>query len=280
LGAGIDKELFTVSFLSQPDLFLRIRPGKMGKVISRLTGAGIEFETVNDHCLRFANATALDKIIQLNEDAVIQDYNSQQVLNFLEKNTGYFPVTTTTGAWDCCAASGGKSILLYDVLKGNITLTVSDIRENILFNLVKRLQQAGVKIQDRFIADLSKADSLPGKKAFPLVICDVPCTGSGTWSRTPEQLVYFNEDSIDRYAERQKKIVSNIIPHLATGGLLFYITCSVFKKENEELVELLQRDHGMELKKKELLTGYDKNADSMFAALLCNTNSTPARPNV
>lgn len=267
LSFGIDKELFVSSFFKQPDLFLRIRPGKMKKVISRLTEAAVVFESVDDHCLRLANATALDSIIKINEEAVVQDYNSQHVFNFLEKGEGNFPATIKTAAWDCCAASGGKSILLHDVLKGKVELTVSDIRENILFNLVKRLQQAGVKIQEKFIADLSKEVSSLKSKVFSLIICDAPCTGSGTWSRTPEQLFYFDENSIDAYAERQKKIVSNIIPHLATNGLLFYITCSAFKKENEDVVDFIKEKFRLSLLQMEYLKGSDKKADTLFVAV-------------
>jgi 16S rRNA (cytosine967-C5)-methyltransferase len=49
---------------------------------------------------------------------------------------------------------------------------------------------------------------------FELIICDAPCTGSGTWSRTPEQLYFFDEKKIEQYALLQKKIVSTIIPRL------------------------------------------------------------------
>jgi 16S rRNA (cytosine967-C5)-methyltransferase len=103
---------------------------------------------------------------------------------------------------------------------------------------------------------------------FDLIICDAPCTGSGTWSRTPEQLYYFREKKIDEYSSLQKKIVSNVIPHLANGGYLCYITCSVFKKENEIVVDFIQEKFNLEIIRIEVLKGYDKKADTMFAALL------------
>ena len=65
----------------------------------------------------------------------------------------------------------------------------------------------------------------------------------------------------------QKKIVLNVASQLKKGGCLLYITCSVFKKENEEVVEFVQRNSELELINMELLTGYDKRADTMFAAL-------------
>jgi 16S rRNA (cytosine967-C5)-methyltransferase len=66
----------------------------------------------------------------------------------------------------------------------------------------------------------------------------------------------------------QKKIVNNIIPYIAENGYLLYITCSVFKEENEEMASFIKNNSNLELIKMELLKGYDVKADSMFAALL------------
>jgi 16S rRNA (cytosine967-C5)-methyltransferase len=65
----------------------------------------------------------------------------------------------------------------------------------------------------------------------------------------------------------KKKIVSNIIPHLRYGGHLLYITCSVFKRENEEIVDYVKQKFHLEIIKMELLKGYDKKADTMFTSL-------------
>ena len=59
-----------------------------------------------------------------------------------------------------------------------------------------------------------------------------------------------------------------MIAAIKKGGYLLYITCSVFKKENEDVVEYLVEKHPVTLIKQEVLKGYDKRADSMYAALL------------
>jgi 16S rRNA (cytosine967-C5)-methyltransferase len=84
-------------------------------------------------------------------------------------------------------------------------------------------------------------------------------------------LSYFKKEKISEYASLQKKILSNAIPHLLPGGYLFYITCSVFKKENEDAVEFIQQEFSLQLIKMEVLKGYDIKADTMFAALLQKT---------
>lgn len=151
---------------------------------------------------------------------------------------------------------------------GNIDLTVSDVREPIIANLRKRFAEAGIKQYHSFIADLTVPQSkLRLAQAPQLIIADVPCSGSGTWGRTPEQLYYFDAAAIREYSDLQKKILSRVIPQLATGGYFLYITCSVFREENEEAVKFIQEQFGLKPVQQEVLKGYDKQADTMFAAL-------------
>jgi 16S rRNA (cytosine967-C5)-methyltransferase len=104
--------------------------------------------------------------------------------------------------------------------------------------------------------------------AIDLILLDVPCSGSGTWGRTPEYLRIFDESEVDRYAALQRKIITNSIPYLKNDGVLLYSTCSVFQKENEENVRFIQQEHGLKLLYQEVIKGYTEKADSMFIAAL------------
>jgi 16S rRNA (cytosine967-C5)-methyltransferase len=272
LSNGIDAELFRYSFFYQPDLFLRIRPGKKEAVIKKLQYAGLPFELMSDDCIPLPNSTKIDAILEIDKEVVVQDYNSQKVLNFLKDEKSSISnqasgIMHPVSVWDCCAASGGKSMLAYDILKAQIELTVSDIRESILSNLKKRFETAGIKNYHSFIADLAVNNLQPSTFNFQFVICDAPCTGSGTWSRTPEQLYYLKRKTIDVYVALQQQIVSNVIPHVKEGGIFIYITCSVFKNENEDMVNFIKEKFHLQLLQMELLKGYDKKADSMFTAV-------------
>src|SRR5579871_3503668 len=260
LSEGIAHEKFCRSFLIQPDLFLRIRPGNEQSVINKLSAANVEFRQINTSCVALNNSTKLETIIDINKEAVIQDYNSQQTENFFELETQNSKLKTV---WDCCAASGGKSIMLYDI-DPKIELTVSDIRESIISNLIKRFSEAGIKKYHSFVRDLSTTNYKLQTANYDFIVADVPCSGSGTWSRTPEALLFFDKKKIDEYADLQKKIVCNVIPSLKKNGRFMYITCSVFKKENEEIVEFIQKKFSMKLEKMETLKGYYKKADTMF----------------
>ncbi|HEV8270424.1 MAG TPA: Fmu (Sun) domain-containing protein [Chitinophagaceae bacterium] len=265
LSEGIDHENFCFSFLIQPNLFLRLRPRREKIVQEKLLKSGIDFRIVTDTCLALANASKIDEIIELDIEAVVQDQNSQRTAEFIKSEISHFK--SEISVWDCCAGSGGKSIMTFD-LDPKIKFAVSDTRESILATLKNRFANAGIKSYKNFIADLSQAKSEIKNLKPEIIIADVPCSGSGTWSRTPEQLYFFEESEIGRYAALQKKIVSNAIPHLKPGGSFIYITCSVFRKENEEVVTFIKENFQLKLKNMEILKGYDKKADSMFVAVL------------
>lgn len=268
LGFAINAKGFTLSFLHQPLLFLRIRPGKHSKVIASLQEEGISFQETNISTLALENGKSLPETLKLNRDFVIQDASSQQVFDIALKNSWLHASNKNCKVWDCCAASGGKSLLLYDLLNKNIQLTVSDIRKNILHNLQQRLQDAGIVLYKTFVADLEDGASTEVESVFDVVICDAPCTGSGTWSRTPEQLAFFDENSITLYAEKQRSIATNAAVALKPGGLFFYITCSVFEKENEGVVHELAARTNMKIVDINYINGFQHRADSMFVAVL------------
>jgi 16S rRNA (cytosine967-C5)-methyltransferase len=271
LSDGIEYEQFCASFFTQPDLFLRLRPGAAPIVQNKLQQAGIPFREMGPSCVALPNASKIDTVIETDKEAVIQDLSSQRIGELMELIRDSMSRSSTfakasVNTWDACAASGGKSILAHDLFH-RIDLTVSDVRKSILINLEKRFAAAGIKNYKAFIADLSNSSLTIHHSPFDIIITDVPCSGSGTWSRTPEQLYYFEPQQIDRYSALQKKIVGNAIPHLKPGGFLLYCTCSVFSKENEEVAQFIQEQHSLQLIQSVLFTGYDKKADTLFGAV-------------
>lgn len=262
LSKSIDAEKFCLSLLSQPDTFLRARPGKKNMVTSILDKAGIGWVLENGNAIRLPPDTKLGELIRLNRDAVIQDLNSQRTLahlNSLSVSKRNLPVKV----WDCCAASGGKSILIYDLLNGHVQLFLSDKREKILVALAERLREAGIVAEKIFRADLL---AYTATEKYDVVICDAPCSGSGTWARTPEQLYFFDEKKLNEYAQLQIQIVERTVSALAEGGIFVYITCSVFEKENEQVVKKIQY-LGLRQLHQEYLCGYEQKADTLFAAV-------------
>lgn len=263
LSPEIDAERFASAHLVQPDLHLRLRPGKEEEVKLKLNKAGLTFDQEGSHTLSLPNATTIENLLHLDAEAVVQDLSSQRVLEPL-RDIDWLQKSSIK-AWDCCAASGGKSLLLWDTFP-KVHLTVSDVRSSILRNLHERFATAGIKGYDSFVMDVS-APQFTLSKTFDFVLCDAPCTGSGTWSRTPEYLSFFNEEKIKYYSDIQKWIGLNASKSVRKGGLFLYITCSVFREENEDVAAYLAKETSMKLVSETYFKGWDKKADTLFAAL-------------
>jgi 16S rRNA (cytosine967-C5)-methyltransferase len=259
LSAGIDKEAFLKSFFIQPELFIRVNKGFETQVKAELTKASVIFKDEGNGCLSLPNGTRLETIFPKHHWFEVQDLSSQQTAN-------YFKPEKWDSWWDACAASGGKSLLLHS-LEPDIKLVVSDIRESILSNLDERFQQAGLRKYQKKVMDLTENnEQLLYNYEFDGIILDAPCSGSGTWGRTPEMISQFEIHKTDFFKRLQQAIVRNVAKHLKPGKPLIYITCSAFKAENEDAVNFITKELGLKLEEMKVLTGYENKADTMFVA--------------
>ncbi len=260
LSDGIDKGQWLLSMLSQPYLFIRLRKNKP-KVLSLLKEQNVSFHEYGD-CVALPNGTAVEKILPAN-CYVVQDASSQY--------TGtYFRPAPHEKWWECCSGAGGKALLLMDA-EPAVQLTVSDKRASILHNLNERFRQYSLPVPRQLVLDTSDKNALNAameKQQFDHIICDVPCTGSGTWARTPEQLYYSDKALAGSISSLQTSIAVNAASLLKAGGTMFYITYSVFREENEAVVAKLMEQTKLQLNKTELINGIEKKADSMFIAVL------------
>jgi 16S rRNA (cytosine967-C5)-methyltransferase len=261
LSEGVEKQQFLQSFFIQPDLFIRLHPGKEKYVRTKIDEAQVPFEQEGELTLRLPNGTKLDQLFPDERPFEIQDLSSQQVGNLFRPQKGEY-------WWDACAASGGKSLLLFHQ-QPNIKLVVSDIRESVLENLDERFLSAGLRKYQKKMLDLTKdPEPILHNYQFDGIILDAPCSGSGTWGRTPEMISQFREGRIESFQRLQRAIAQNAIKYLKPGKPFIYITCSSFKEENEENVNFLVSELGLKLEEQKLLKGYENKADTMFVARL------------
>ena len=261
LSDDINRDAYLNSYFTQPDLFIRVDEKYAHTIAETLKTEGVIVRELSATTLALPNGTKLEKLLPDHKHYQVQDLSSQ-------KTGGFFEPKPYEYWWDCCAASGGKSLLLHQI-EPKVQLLVSDVRENSLHNLDERFQAAGIKKYQKKVLDLLKNnDPDLHDYAFDGVILDAPCSGSGTWGRTPEMLHYFEAFKISYFSKLQRSIAENVVQYLKPGKVLVYITCSVFKEENEDVVAFLQEHLNLELEKMEVLKGYHDKADSMFVARL------------
>jgi 16S rRNA (cytosine967-C5)-methyltransferase len=135
--------------------------------------------------------------------------------------------------WDCCAAPGGKTMVLA-LRHAEAALLATDVQPKRLAAMAQRLKLAAPQARVK-VADATKLPQEDG--AFDLILCDVPCSGTGTLSRNPEIRLRLSAADIARQAERQVQILGSALERLRPGGRLLYSTCSLEPEENEAVVD-------------------------------------------
>lgn len=174
------------------------------------------------------NQSLQDLKLTKDKDYVIQDDGSRYIVNICnpkEENT----------ILDYCAGAGGKSIALSHLTNNNAKIDAFDTSKERLKKLKERLRKLKYN-------NISVKSTNELKNDYDLVLVDAPCTGSGTIRRFPEKKYNTSRSLIRRFSKLQLEILINSSKFVKSGGKLVYSTCSVFKEENQDVVnEFLQK---------------------------------------
>jgi 16S rRNA (cytosine967-C5)-methyltransferase len=168
--------------------------------------------------------------------AIIQDEASQLVTSILDPKPG-------EQILDACAAPGGKTTHMAQRMEnqgGIYALDLSNAKLDLIEGLCERL---GIGIIKTVKGDASKILPVPQGMKFDRILADVPCSGFGTLRRNPDLKWRRGEVDIQRMGELQFSILRNLSMYVEEGGLLIYSTCTVFREENEDVVEKFLEAH-------------------------------------
>jgi 16S rRNA (cytosine967-C5)-methyltransferase len=143
----------------------------------------------------------------------------------------------TVRVWDCCAAPGGKTLMLALRL-GEAEVLATDVSAKRLAQMQARMRwHAYAERVKCAVADAAWEKNVRGE--FDLILCDVPCSGTGTLAGNPEIRHMLRPEELKRQADRQKRILRGALKRLAAGGRLVYSTCSLEVEECEQVVEAI-----------------------------------------
>jgi 16S rRNA (cytosine967-C5)-methyltransferase len=147
--------------------------------------------------------------------------------------------------WDCCAAPGGKTLMLALRLP-HAEILATDVSTRRLAHTTARLRRYAYAQRVRtHVLDASAAKASEPETNFDLILCDVPCSGTGTLARNPEIRHHLRVEDFARQAARQRELLIGAARRLAPGGRLVYSTCSLEPEENERIVDLIASDAGL-----------------------------------
>lgn len=182
---------------------------------------------VHDGLFKVYEADSLDISNLIKDKGVyIQNVTPLLLLEELSKNISY-----PNKILDLCCAPGGKLIALHDLYPKAALIANDRTLEKINLlkeNLKKYSIHAHVEMQD------GKVFSSPEK--FDLIILDVPCSNSGVLHKRVEARYRLDEKSLEKIEEEQFLLLKNARDCLSKDGQIWYMTCSILKRENENLI--------------------------------------------
>ncbi len=135
---------------------------------------------------------------------------------------------------DACSAPGGKSFAAAALMENEGSIHACDIHQRKLSLVEKGAARLGFTCIQTEIQDAgTRRGEWEGQ--FDLVIADLPCSGMGVIRKKPD-IRYHAPDSMKRLPEIQKRLLNNLSHYVKPGGILLYSTCTILKRENEEVV--------------------------------------------
>ncbi|MGY4536113.1 16S rRNA C967 or C1407 C5-methylase (RsmB/RsmF family)/NOL1/NOP2/fmu family ribosome biogenesis protein [Mucilaginibacter sp. UYNi724] len=145
---------------------------------------------------------------------------------------------------DLCAAPGGKSTLLNAALNSSDLLVANEIVKTRVPMLSDNLNRWGTS--NTIITNNDPKDFNAMHSFFDVVLVDAPCSGSGMFRKDPAAMNEWSEGNVNLCHERQERILADIYPALKEDGYLIYSTCSYSHQENEDILDWLCAEFGLE----------------------------------
>lgn len=144
---------------------------------------------------------------------------------------------------DACAAPGGKSTHIAELMQDAGEIIAIDISERGIEKIKQNVNRLGLKSVRTVRADISERSAESGIAPYNRILVDVPCSGLGTLRAHPEIKWNRGENDIRRLSRLQLKILNQVSGHLKPDGILVYSTCTLTVDENERNVECFLAAH-------------------------------------
>jgi 16S rRNA (cytosine967-C5)-methyltransferase len=194
----------------------------------------IESHRVEPDALILQHPTAVERLPKFSEGWVsVQDAGAQYAARLLDVQGGMRIL-------DVCAAPGGKTAHLLEI--SDIKMVAVDKDEARLQRVRENLHRLRLKAQV-VCGDAAEPESWWDGKPFQRILADVPCSASGVVRRHPDIKWLRRPEDIENFAAQQSQILEALWPLLAGDGKLLYVTCSIFARENQEVIAKFLAQH-------------------------------------
>ena len=231
------------ALLARPPLDLRVNTIKSNRAdaLKALSEFGAEACELAPLGIRIKAKPAFGRLPNIQAEPVfltggveIQDEGSQIVSLLCDVQDGDVVM-------DYCAGGGGKSLALAAAVGTGGKIHAFDIDKRRLAPLYQRAMRAGADNIEVHQPPMASLDKLRSK--MDRVLIDAPCSGSGTWRRKPDAKWRLSLDTLELRMKEQKVVLNQAKQYVKRGGLMFYVTCSMFAEENEGQVYAFLEDN-------------------------------------
>lgn len=219
----------------KPKITIRVNSLKINKqeLIKKLKEKGIECnepqEKVDDF-LRLEKIKNIENIDEFKKGYfTIQDISAGQTARILNPQPGELVL-------DACSAPGGKTTYMAELMKNKGKIEAWDIHEHRTKLVEQNAQRLGINIIETKVKDASLYDE-SFKEKFDKILLDVPCLGIGVIKRKPDIKWQRKPEDVEKITKIQKEILNNCSKYLKRDGAMVYSTCSILKKENQDVID-------------------------------------------
>lgn len=239
----------------RPPMTLRVNSGRVSRAdyLVLLSEANIEAEpcAFAPAGIRLQRGVDVQALPQFEAGWVsVQDEAAQATAGVLALQPGEHVL-------DACAAPGGKACLLAEQQPGLAELVACDVSSERLGKVADNIRRLGVPVR----CETADARALPEHllaSGFDAILADVPCSATGVMRRNPDIKILRQHEDIAGFAEQQLAILKGLWPAVKPGGRLLYVTCSVLKAENDDVIEAFLAQGGATCEPLSLPTGLSR----------------------
>jgi len=166
---------------------------------------------------------------------------------------------------DLCAAPGGKTTFIAQLMRNEGKIVACDISEDRLKLIRENCLRLGVACVETTQNSKLKTQNLK----FDRILVDAPCSNTGVMRRRVDLRWRISPEEISRLRQAQLDLLKLATTRLKSGGVLIYSTCSLELEENSEVVKEFLREHaGFKLESERELLPFADNVDGAFVAAL------------
>lgn len=246
-----------------PSIMARIRPGAPGASFDK-TG----FEVIHDKDPCVLKLTESGRLSELTElpDIYLQNVSPAVLVWKLARG---WEKKSPGSILDLCASPGGKLLALHDLFPEAI-LSANDVSEEKLRRLKENCAKYGLKAS----ISCEKGEDFAAASLFDLVILDVPCSNSGVLNKRPEARWRLSEEQLLQLQETQLRLLQRASQIVSPGGEVWFLTCSILKRENEEMVARACRLYGFSPREQISLLPNLQGWEGGFGAALYKANAS------